>query len=73
MGRNRIEANFVSGSAGNGITISTPYYGGDNLITRNTSVDNAGCDLKDDTPPGVPHQNTWKDNRFRTKCGIPDE
>jgi hypothetical protein len=74
MGRNRIEANFVSGSAGDGISIySSPFYGGDNLITGNTSVDNAGCDLKDDTPPGAPHQNTWKNNRFRTKCGIPDE
>lgn len=71
LGDNTVESNFVSGSAGDGILLSSPY-GGASVVKTNTSVLNVGCDINDTTPPGFT-PNTWTDNRFVTKCGAADE
>ena len=62
---NAIVANFVSGSSGDGISIGVILHGGVNVIERNTSVENAGCDVNDRSDGG----NTWTNNRFGTSCG----
>jgi hypothetical protein len=66
---NLVDANFVS-RAGDGIALQAT--GGHALIRDNTSVENSGCDLKDSALAGNP-QNTWSNNRFRTKCGAATE
>jgi hypothetical protein len=66
VGGNAIEANFVSGSAGDGIFVDVFGGGTNNIIRRNTSVQNAGCDINDASSPGT---NVWQRNRFGTKCG----
>jgi len=43
-----------------------PLQGGVNVIEDNTSVENAGCDINDRSRDGG---NTWKNNRFGTRCG----
>jgi hypothetical protein len=63
---NTIVANFVSGSAGDGISVGVALHGGVNVIERNTSVENAGCDANDRSSDGG---NTWRNNRFGTSCG----
>lgn len=68
---NTIVANFVSGSPGDGISIGVVLHGGVNVIERNTSVENAGCDANDRSSGGG---NTWRNNRLGTSCGaIPDQ
>ena len=62
---NTIVANFVSGSPGDGISIGVLNHGSVNVIERNTSVENAGCDVNDRSDGG----NTWTNNRFGTSCG----
>jgi Right handed beta helix region len=67
VGGNAIEANFVSGSAEDGILVETEEA---NIIRRNTSVENAGCDINDASRAGT---NVWQKNRFGTKCGSATE
>ena len=69
--RNTIEGNFTSGSPGDGILVDIPSLGGgggNNSILRNTSVDNAGCDLNDTSEARYP-ANHWEENRYRIACG----
>jgi hypothetical protein len=69
--RNTIEGNFTSGSPGDGILVNIPSLGGgggNNSILRNTSVDNAGCDLNDTSEARYP-ANHWEENRHRIACG----
>jgi len=66
IGINTIEANMVSGSPADGIVINAA--GGATLVRKNTSVDNAGCDINDTARSDRP-QNNWTDNRFETSCG----
>jgi hypothetical protein len=63
---NTLEANFVSGSPGDGIFVSAVGGSAPNIIRRNTSVENSGCDINDASPAGT---NVWQNNRFGTKCG----
>jgi hypothetical protein len=63
---NTIVANFVSGSPGDGISVGVVLQGGINVMERNTSVENAGCDVNDRSSGGG---NTWTNNRFGTSCG----
>ena len=65
FGLQEIVANFVSGSPGDGISIGVLNHGSVNVIERNTSVENAGCDVNDRSDGG----NTWTNNRFGTSCG----
>src|SRR2546426_5894770 len=59
--RNTVAMNRVEG--GN-ILLS---LGGSSFIGRNTSVENAGCDINDTAASGSP-QNTWTENRFVKGC-----
>ena len=63
---NTIASNFVSGNTGDGISIGVVLHGGINVIRGNTSIENAGCDINDLSTEGG---NTWRNNRFGTKCG----
>ena len=64
---NTVEANFVSG--GSGIGITSPHGDQNGHIFRgNTSVENMPCDIYDFVTNGPPSINTWKNNRFFTKC-----
>ena len=68
---NTIEGNFTSGGPGDGILVNIPSLGGgggNNSILRNTSVDNAGCDLNDTSEARYP-ANHWEENRYRIACG----
>ena len=67
LGANRIENNFVSASGADGIAVHA-ILGGSSFIGRNTSVENAGCDINDTAASGSP-QNTWTENRFVKGCG----
>lgn len=69
LSSNTIESNFVSGSAGDGIVVYVRDTGA-NLISKNTSVENAGCDVNDTSGPNA--NNVWEENRFGTKCGAVD-
>jgi hypothetical protein len=65
---NTVEDNFVSDSPGSGILVAAwPGYGR-NTIQRNTSVENAACDLDDASSPLSP-ANLWLANRYMTGCG----
>jgi hypothetical protein len=72
---NTIEFNFVSGSAGDGIALRASGCGAaPNFVRKNTSVENAGCDINDFNafPVGGAcsnNRNSWMGNRFATKCG----
>ena len=57
---NTIKSNFVSG--GTGISLLHAFS---NVIRNNTSIENGGCDINDTLGGG----NTWRNNRFGTKCG----
>ena len=63
---NTLEANFVSGSARDGIFVYAAGGGAPNIIRKNTSVENGGCDINDASTAG---RNIWQNNRFGTKCG----
>jgi hypothetical protein len=67
IGTSVVESNVVSGSPGDGIALLGS--GGLTVVKKNTAVESAGCDLNDTAPPTAVFQNTWKDNRFGTKCG----
>jgi hypothetical protein len=71
LGPNTVEANFVSGSPGDGISVVS-RFGGDLVVRRNTAIESAGCDIND-TAPGGDLSNTWKNNRFETRCGSATE
>jgi len=64
---NTVEANVASGSPGDGISVQAINAGPPNVIRRNTSVENAGCDINDHSTPYI--TDTWEDNRFGTQCG----
>jgi len=66
MGNNTIADNVVSGGPGDGIALNAT--GGQSLVTGNTSIESAACDIDDSAQSGHP-QNTWTDNRFGTRCG----
>jgi hypothetical protein len=65
---NTIEGNFVSGSPTDGIHVAKSVGMGPNTIQRNTTVDNAVCDINEILPPLTP-PNVWLENRYITKCG----
>jgi hypothetical protein len=65
---NTIEGNFVSGSPTDGIRVAKSVGMGPNTIQRNTTVDNAVCDINEILPPFTP-PNVWLENRYKTKCG----
>jgi len=64
---NTIVLTFVSGSSVDGISIYDGDGGVTNVIRKNTSVGNAGCDINDQSPSTS--MNLWEQNRFVTKCG----
>lgn len=64
-GNDTIEDNFVSG--GTGISVSLITSGSNNVIQGNTSIENEGCDIGETSMNLV--RNTWRNNRFGTKCG----
>ena len=69
---NTVEANVVSGSAGDGILLRVTNGGPGNVVQDNTSIESAShCDI-DDRSSGLVH-NTWANNRFATKCGAASE
>jgi hypothetical protein len=68
LGVNIIESNLVSGAPGDGILVRSAE-GGSSLIRSNTSVDNTTCDINDTQGPAAEKRNTWKGNRFVTRCG----
>jgi hypothetical protein len=66
---NVIDGNFVSGNpSGDGISVEVILCCSGNVIQRNTSIENAGCDLNE-LQRDLRIVNTWRDNRFATKCG----
>lgn len=64
---NTVASNFVSASTADGILLRVTNGGSGNLVQQNTSIDNAGCDIDDQSSGKI--QNTWASNRFATKCG----
>jgi len=68
VAHNTIEGNFVSGSPTDGIRVAKYVSMGPNTIQRNTTVDNAVCDINEILPPFTP-PNVWLENRYKTKCG----
>jgi len=64
---NMIERNFVSGSPADGIRVEVTAGDQPNVVRRNTSAGNAGCDINDAS--SSPVVNVWEQNRFITACG----
>jgi hypothetical protein len=62
-----VERNFVSGSPADGIRFEVT--GGDqpDVVRRNTSAGNAGCDINH--TGSSPDLNVWEQNRFISACG----
>ena len=73
---NIVQDNVVTASGGDGILLYGARAGqpdsqfGRNIVRRNTSVENALCDINDNwTAPSPVQPNIWNANRFFTKCG----
>lgn len=70
---NTIEDNDVSGSGMDGIFVAAdgiPEASSNNLVRRNTSVENGGCDINEPFTPSAPPGAIWRNNRFVTSCGV---